>query len=209
MQPTPARTNVAVEQALGKYARVNVLYGYARSHTALRGHDINAPLADGERPDPSSGTVTQVESTARSSGHMLHTGVNLNLPWHRTFLFVNYTLGQAMNETDGPFSLPADNQNLGAEWGPTPYDARHRATAMLNMNLWKGFKLATTVNSSSGPPYNVTTGFDDNHDTVSNDRPAGVGRNSARGEGAGISADDSAGASASVSAARLPAAARR
>ncbi|HKY06583.1 MAG TPA: hypothetical protein VJQ56_16930, partial [Blastocatellia bacterium] len=30
-------------------------------------------------------------------------------------------------------------------------------------------------------PYNITTGFDDNNDTVSNDRPAGVTRNSARG----------------------------
>jgi hypothetical protein len=183
VQPTIARTNVAVEQALGKYARVNVLYGYGRSRTALRGHDINAPLPGGARPDPSSGTVTQVESTARSAMHMVHTGFNLNLPWHRTFLFFNYTLGHAMNESDGPFSLPADNLNLRAEWGPTPYDARHRASAMFNMNLWKGFKLATMVNSSSGLPYNITTGFDDNHDTVSNDRPAGVGRNSARGEG--------------------------
>jgi hypothetical protein len=162
---------------------VNVLYGYGHRNTALRGHDINAPLATGERPDPSSGTVTQVESTARSSMHMLHTGLNLNLPWHRTFLFLNYTLGHAMNESDSPFSLPADNQNLRAEWGPTPYDARHRTSAMFNMNLWKGFKLATMVNRSSGLPYNITTGFDDNHDTVSNDRPAGVGRNSARGDG--------------------------
>ncbi len=183
VQPTLARTNVGVEQALGKYGRVNVLYGYGRSRTALRGHDINAPLADGNRPDPSSGTVTQVESTARSAMHMVHTGFNLNLPWHRTFLFFNYTLGHAMNESDGPFSLPADNLDLRAEWGPTPYDARHRASAMFNMNLWKGFKLATMVNSSSGLPYNITTGFDDNHDTVSNDRPAGVARNSARGDG--------------------------
>jgi hypothetical protein len=182
VQPTLARTNVGIEQVFGKYARVNVLYGYGHSHTALRGHDINAPLATGERPDPSSGTVTQVESTARSSMHMLHTGLNLNLPWHRTFLFLNYTLGHAMNESDSPFSLPADNQNLRAEWGPTPYDARHRASAMFNMNLWKGFKIATMLNSSSGLPYNITTGFDDNHDTVSNDRPAGVGRNSARGD---------------------------
>ena len=42
---------------------------------------------------------------------------------------------------------------------------------MLNTNLWHGFKLARMVNSSSGLPYNVTTGFDDNRDTVSNDRP--------------------------------------
>jgi hypothetical protein len=32
-------------------------------------------------------------------------------------------------------------------------------------------------------PYNITTGFDDNGDSVSNDRPQGVSRNSARGKG--------------------------
>jgi hypothetical protein len=32
-------------------------------------------------------------------------------------------------------------------------------------------------------PYNVTTGFDNNKDTVINDRPAGLGRNSVRGKG--------------------------
>jgi hypothetical protein len=34
---------------------------------------------------------------------------------------------------------------------------------------------------ASALPYNITTGNDDNGDTVFNDRPAGVGRNSARG----------------------------
>jgi hypothetical protein len=46
--------------------------------------------------------------------------------------------------------------------------------------LWKGFKIATSFNASSGQPYNITTGRDDNGDTVSNDRPAGMGRNAGR-----------------------------
>jgi hypothetical protein len=33
----------------------------------------------------------------------------------------------------------------------------------------------------SAVPYNITTGRDDNGDTISNDRPAGIPRNSARG----------------------------
>jgi hypothetical protein len=37
--------------------------------------------------------------------------------------------------------------------------------------------------AQSGAAYNITTGRDDNNDGVINDRPAGVGRNSARGEG--------------------------
>jgi hypothetical protein len=35
----------------------------------------------------------------------------------------------------------------------------------------------------SGLPFNITTGFDNNGDTVANDRPDGVARNSGRGPG--------------------------
>ena len=105
----------------------------------------------------------------------------MNLPWHRTFLFVNYTWARMRNEADGPFSLPANNFDLTAEWGPSMMDIPHRMAGMFNMDLWKGFKLATSFNASSGSPYNITTGRDDNRDTVSNDRPDGVRRNAARG----------------------------
>jgi hypothetical protein len=34
---------------------------------------------------------------------------------------------------------------------------------------------------SSALPYDITTGFDTNHDTVANDRPLGMTRNAGRG----------------------------
>ena len=64
--PRTFRTNVGVEQAVGKYGRVNVGYSFARGSDLFRGRNINAPLADGTRPDPDWGNVTQIESTARS-----------------------------------------------------------------------------------------------------------------------------------------------
>ena len=181
--PRTLRTNVGVEQTVGKYGRVNVGYSFARGSDLFRGRNINAPFEDGSRPDPTWGNVTQIESTARSQAHIVNTGFNLNLPWHRTFLFVNYSLARAMNDTDGGFSLPVNNFDPSAEWGPTPNDVRHRLSGMFNMNLWKGFKIASNFNGNSAPPYNITTGRDDNDDTVSNDRPSGVGRNAARASG--------------------------
>jgi hypothetical protein len=44
-----------------------------------------------------------------------------------------------------------------------------------------GFNISTVFQVTSALPYNITTGIDDNDDTTINDRPAGVGRNSARG----------------------------
>jgi hypothetical protein len=37
-----------------------------------------------------------------------------------------------------------------------------------------------SVGGNTGTPYNVTTGFDTNNDSLFNDRPAGIGRNSVR-----------------------------
>jgi hypothetical protein len=178
--PTVFRSNVGMEQVVGRYGRVNVGYSFGRGRDLFRGRNVNAPLPDGSRPDPTVGNITQIESTARSQGHVVNTGFNVNLPWHRTFLFVNYSFAKAMNDTDGAFSLPVNSFDPAAEWGPTSTDVRHRLSGMLNMNLWWGFKLATSFNGNSAPPYNITTGTDDNNDTVSNDRPDGVGRNAAR-----------------------------
>jgi hypothetical protein len=181
--PTVLRSNLALERAIGTTTRLIAGYSFGRGRNLLRGRNINAPDASGQRPDSSAGTITQVESTGRSLTHMLHTSLNINAPWHRTNLFLNYTLARLRNDTDGPFSLPADNFDLAAEWGPSPGDARHRASALFNMDLWYGLKVSTTVNAQSGLPYNITTGFDGNGDTVSNDRPAGQNRNGGRGEG--------------------------
>lgn len=179
--PRTLRSNIGIEQAFGPTTRVMATYAYSKGAGLFRGRNLNAPFEDGTRPDPTAGNITQVESTARSAGHMVNVGVNMNLPWHRTFMFVNYTWARMRNEADGAFSLPADNFDLAPEWGPSMMDMPHRLSGMFNMNLWKGFKLATSFNASSGSPYNITTGRDDNGDTVSNDRPAGVHRNAARG----------------------------
>ncbi len=181
--PTILRTNVGVERVIGRTGRVNAGYSFLRGRDLFRGRNVNAPRADGTRPDAGVGNVTQVESTGRSEGHTLNVGFNIMVPWHRTMLFANYALSKLSNDTDGAFSLPANSLDLAAEWGPGAMDIRHRVSGMFNMNLWGGFKLATSVNANSASPYTITTGRDDNRDTVSNDWPAGIGRNSARGSG--------------------------
>ena len=50
-----------------------------------------------------------------------------------------------------------------------------------NTPLGNGVRLGLNAQGSSALPYNITTGLDNNGDTVFNDRADGVGRNSARG----------------------------
>ena len=85
------------------------------------------------------------------------------------------------NEADSPFSLPSNNFNLHADRGPAANDFRHLISGFISKRLPQGFSISTIFQATSALPYNITTGFDNNGDTVINDRPFGVGRNSARG----------------------------
>jgi len=179
-QPQIRESLVAVEQILPFEVRLNTMYVHRQGRYQLRGVNVNAPIG-GVRPDPTAGAITEVRSTASSQFDALILNVNYANPARRIFVAANYSLARSINEADGPFGLPADSLNLAAERGPAPGDARHRFMSFANMPLGRAFRLGTSVRIQSALPYNITTGRDDNGDTVSNDRPAGVTRNSARG----------------------------
>ena len=168
----------AVTEQLSPALNVNASYSHRRGRDRLRGRNINAPI-DGVRPDPSLGNVTQVESTARMEADALNLGLNWSVPSRRLFLFANYAWTDQRNDADGAFSLPADSYQLAAEWARATGIPRHMASAALNTNLTNRLRLGLSATARSGLPYTITTGRDDNGDTVFNDRPAGIGRNTA------------------------------
>ncbi len=181
--PYVAQASAGIEQDLLKRFRLMTEYRYQRGVHLLRGRNVNAPLPGLGRPDPAAGNVIQVESSATSTQHEWHVGLGpamgrLN---RRAFWFVNYTLAKTTNEADGAFALPANNYDLRGERGPAATDVRHRFFAMFNYRLKHGFGISNFLNAASAPPYTITTGRDDNGDTISNDRPFGVTRNGARG----------------------------
>lgn len=179
--PYVAQSSVGLQRDLFTGVTLRANYFYTRGVHLLRGRNINAPVPGEGRPDPAAGNITQIESTANSFTHSLNIGVNFNSMKRRMFGAINYLLSKSTNESDSPFSLPANNFDLRAERGPSISDARHRVFGMLNFEPFKGISLGTMFNYSSAMPYNITTGFDNNGDSIINDRPAGVGRNSARG----------------------------
>jgi hypothetical protein len=178
IMPDRKMVNVGISQQLLPVLGVTVGLNHSVGTNRLRGRNVNAPAADGSRPEPSLGNVTQVESTAHSRGDSLNAGVNMNIPSRRTVLFANYTWLRQRNDADGPFSLPADSYNLGGEWGPAAGVPHHIFSGMINTAFRRNLRVGLTGTARSGVPYNVTTGRDGNADTVFNDRPAGVARNS-------------------------------
>ena len=178
--PYARRASVGVDRTLTSWARLRANYSHQIGRNLFRSRDLNAPVG-GVRPDPTLRNVTLLESTARSQNQSLELNVMLNYRPRRFSANVRYTLGEALNETDGALSLPPNSFDLSQEWGRSRQDVRHRFSASMNTDVKAGFRLNMNVRAQSAAPYNITTGLDENRDGQTNERPAGVPRNSGRG----------------------------
>jgi hypothetical protein len=180
--PFRRKYTLGVDQPIGRFFRFRGTVSRETGHNILRSRNANAPV-DGVRPDPSVLNITELESTARSLNESIRTELAINYPPSRLSANVVYAFRRALDEADGPFSLPPDNLDLTAEWGPARGDVRHGVNAGVNSDLPGQFRISANFRAQSALPYNITTGADANGDGVHNERPAGVTRNSGRGAG--------------------------
>jgi hypothetical protein len=178
MLPESMTVNAGLDQQLAGALRLNVSYTYRRGSHLLRGRNLNEPVA-GVRPDPAFSNIVDVEADAASRAHSVNVGANMILfNWHRTIFAANYTLTRSRSNTTGAFALPSSDDAIAQEWGPV-VAPRHRFGAQFSTQPVRDLGVSVTARAQSGTPYNITTGRDTNSDGVFNDRPAGVGRNSA------------------------------
>lgn len=179
--PYIIQASIGMETNPFKLFRLTTNYQYQRGVHLLHGRNLNAPVPGIGRPDPTVGNITNVESSAYLSGHRLMVSVGPAQFVQGLFWNVNYLFMKNTNEADSAFSLPSNNFNLRADRGPSANDFRHLISGFVSRRLPMGFGISTIFQATSALPYNITTGFDNNGDTVINDRPIGVERNSARG----------------------------
>ena len=182
--PYLMQASFGVERRLGaKRSYVAVEYMTLRGLKLYRTHNINAPRPDtGARVDSSFININQFESTGTSRGNSLRVTFQGQISTWLDILS-QYTLSRTRDDTAGLFSLPADNFNFHPEYGRSEFDRRHQWNLISTARLPMRFELGTITRVASGIPFNVTTGFDANLDTVANDRPPGVGRNTGHGPG--------------------------
>ena len=181
--PYLLHTTIGVEQELRDRISVSVEYTFMRGLNLFRSRDINAPLpSTGIRPYPNFLNIDRIESTAFSRSNAVTISFSGRLgKFSRSY--AKYVLSKSIDDTSGTFSLPADNYNLRTEAGSADFDRRHRFNFMQVLELGRGFQFGTIFSTASGAPFNITTGFDSNADTLANDRPFGVTRNTGRGPG--------------------------
>ncbi len=173
-------------------------YVHSRGRNLVRRVDSNAPAsvppgvsrsvaaADLTRPVvPTAGGFRLIEQD-ETTGHSAFDGLYLNVRrrLNRGVAFdVAYTLSRIQNDTDDINFRAVDSRQPDAELAPSLNDRRHVLAVNGLVRVPGLLDLAPILFLSSGQPLNVTTGRDDNGDTIFNDRPAGVGRNSGRTAG--------------------------
>lgn len=185
-EPYTLQFGLGIERQLNKSLTATANYISTQGIKLFRSRNINAPPPPYlQVPDPAIGVLRQIESSAHSQAHALE----LMLRGKLSRFFngtVQYTLGRAYNNTGGINSLPANSYDLRGEWSRADFDERHRFNLLGTIKAGQWFNLGMTLALTSGRPYSLTTGRDDNRDYLANDRPAGVPRNSLQGPGAAM-----------------------
>jgi hypothetical protein len=178
--PYIMQTGVSVERQLTKSANLAVTYLNSRGVHQYVTTNINAPLpctvagcdqATQPRPNPGEGDIYQYqdEGILKQNQLIVNSSVRMGT---KLSLFGYYTLNFAKADTAGPNTFASDSFNISEDYGPTPYDIRNRLFIGGTIGLPYAFRLSPFVIAQSGAPFNVTTGQDNNGDSIFNDRPA-------------------------------------
>ncbi|HJQ23798.1 MAG TPA: TonB-dependent receptor [Blastocatellia bacterium] len=165
-------STVSYERQLPWKLLGSIGYTFQRGVHLLRTRDINAPDPQtGLRPSPDAGPILQFESTGLSTRNELRVTLRTNLN-SRVTLFSNYILSSTHSDTDGAYTAPANSYDLADEYGRASFDQRHRFFVGGSVSLPWQMRLSPYLFASSGRPFNITTGRDNNLDTLFTDRPA-------------------------------------
>lgn len=169
-----------VTRQLGTNYAASFDYVYMRGEHFPLTRNVNARRADGTFPILASGLrLLLYDDSAPIRIHQAQFRIQKRFADKLGFL-LGYTLGSAKSIADN--GTPSDKYDLMADWGPTANDVRHRFVGNVIYQLPWQIQVGTILTANSAPPFNITLGTDTNRDGDNNDRPAGVGYNSGRGD---------------------------
>jgi len=192
--PYTLQYSASLERQLAKSTTLTFTYTGIRGVHLFRSRDVNAPPPPlyTTRPDPTLNVLRQIESAGDLESRSFEIGLRGNVTRYFTGM-VQYTLGRADNNvsgttagggrTSGINNFPANNYDLSGEWSRSDFDQRQRFNMLGTLTPGRYFKLGISLALYSGQPYTETTGRDDNHDGLANDRPPGVRRTTLQGPG--------------------------
>jgi hypothetical protein len=183
--PYTLQYSIGIERQVTAKSTASAVYIGNRGIDSFRSVDANAPvLVEGNyvRPNPTVGQVRQMQS----EGYLKGNALELTFRGKPSKYFVGqvqYTLSRTDNNTSGITFFPVNSYNPSADWGRSDNDRLHKFDLLASSQPTRFFTLGVGLSLYSGKPVTISTGADNNHDGIINDRPAGVARNTMPGPG--------------------------
>ncbi len=183
--PYALQYSIGIEQQITTKSTFSAVYIGNRGIDVFRSIDANAPILVGGnyvRPNPNLGQVRQMQS----EGYLKGNALELTFRGKPSKYFsgqIQYTLGRTDNNTSGITFFPENSYNAAADWGRADTDRLHKFDLLASSQPTRFFTLGLGLSLYAGKPVNITTGGDNNHDGILNDRPAGIARNTMPGPG--------------------------
>jgi hypothetical protein len=189
--PYTIQSAASIERQITKAATVSVTYLNSRGEHAFYIDNVNAPFVfGGATPNGTKDNIYQYGSGGIFRQNQLIANIRVNTG-KRLSLFGFYTLNYANSNASsggsaGGFfssggtssaSFLSNQYDPLADYGRAAFDVRHRAFIGGNITLPYAFSLSPFIIINSGQPYNLTTGQDNNGDSIFNDRPSFVNAN--------------------------------
>jgi hypothetical protein len=181
--PYALQYSIGVERQITAKTTFSAVYIGNRGIGVFRSIDANAPLPGNVvRPNPTVGQVREMQSDGYLKGNALEFTFRGKLNKYFSGQ-VQYTTGRTDNNTSGITFFPGNSYDAAADWGRSDNDRLHKFDLLASTQAIKFFTLGVALSVYSGKPVNITTGGDENHDGILNDRPAGIPRNTMPGPG--------------------------
>jgi hypothetical protein len=183
--PYSMQYSIGVERQVTAKSTASAVYIGNRGMDSFRSVDANAPILVGVnyvRPNPTLGQDRQIQS----EGYLKGNALELTFRGKPSKYFsgqVQYTLSRTYNNTSGITFFPANSYDAAADWGRSDNDRLHKFDLLASSQPTHYFTFGAALSLYSGKPVTITTGADNNHDGIINDRPLGVARNTMPGPG--------------------------
>ncbi len=171
---------ISAERSLGKIGSITTTYLNIRGVHQWLSRNVNAPLPGTYNPaDPTSGVrplggtdnLYQFSSDGLSRGNILFTNYNLHpVKWINIWGF--YIVQHANSDASGASNFVSNSYNVHADYARSIWNITNRLFTGGTITLPRGFTLEPFLIARGGRTFNITTGADNNGDTIYNDRPS-------------------------------------
>jgi hypothetical protein len=170
--PVQMQGLLGVEHSFGRIGSIAATYYPRRQFHELDSLNLNAPIpGTGVRPYGGTQNVYQFASDGISKGQDMNINANLNAATWLS-LWAAASIDHDESDTSGADSFPSNSYNPGADMGAyNGFASRKLYSGVRAQPGWDtGINLFFAARSHSY--FNITTGQDNNGDSIYNDRPA-------------------------------------